>query len=138
MPATVFQRVLGYVIDVLTVGVIVSLVRFFINDTPIWDAPAIGALSFYAYKVAMETLWGTTIGKLGLHVTAEKYPKFLTALIRNSWLLFPGLVMLLHEGIGQLLGTVLILAHIVTLMRSRDFRSVFDVWAGARVIDGKK
>lgn len=138
MPATFGQRAFGYFIDTLTVGILVSLVRFIAGDVPIWDAPAVGVLSFFLYKVVTETLWGTTIGKLGLKVVAEKYPALITAVIRNSWLLVPGLVMLLDVEIGQFFGSVALVVLISSLYRSKDFRSTFDRWAGARVIDRKQ
>lgn len=137
MPATFGQRAFGYFIDTLTVGILVSLVRFVAGDTPIWDTPAVGALIFFLYKVVTETLWGTTIGKLGLKVVSEKYPALITAAIRNSWLLAPGLVMLLHVEIGEFFGSVAFVMLIISLYRSKDFRSTFDRWAGARVIKGK-
>ncbi|QGU02563.1 RDD family protein [Corynebacterium kalinowskii] len=129
---------MGYFVDIWTVGIVRTLVLYFTSDTLLWDAPAISSLSFYAYKVVLETLWGTTIGKLGLKVIPDRYPALITAVIRNSWLLLPGLVMLLNESIGQIVGTVTLLLLIATLYKSQDRRSIFDEWAGARVIVGRK
>lgn len=133
LPSTPFERALGYVIDSLFLGVLIGLIALAIKSSPILEERGYLFAAFYAYKVLCETFIGTTLGKWGLRVRSGKFPPVVTALIRNSWILIPGLIMLVQPTAGQIVGMVLMLLHIVTLIVDKQVRSIFDKLADAIV-----
>lgn len=132
MHASIVERGIGYIVDSVLLGATLSLLALAMHSET--DFLAYSAPAYYAYKVISETLFGTTVGKYRLRVEPQKYPRLVTALIRNSWLIIPFIFSLGTEFVGRILGSFIVLVVATSIAVDKQERSLFDRLAQAEVM----